>query len=70
MVNVLIIGSGAREHAIATTFLKSEQVAQVFCAPGNPGMQASGIQTVAIAENDFEKVALFAEQQPIDLVFV
>lgn len=70
MVNVLIIGSGAREHAIATTFLKSEQVAQVFCAPGNPGMQASGIQTIAIAENDFEKVALFAEQQPIDLVFV
>lgn len=70
MFNVLVIGSGAREHAIATTFLKSKQVATVFCAPGNPGMQASGIQTVAILENDFGQLATFAAKQQIDLVFV
>ncbi|CAM4345728.1 phosphoribosylamine--glycine ligase [Weissella hellenica] len=70
MFNVLVIGSGAREHAIATTFLHSQQVQTVFCAPGNPGMQISGIETVAISENDFEKLAIFAVQQQIDLVFV
>lgn len=70
MFNVLVIGSGAREHAIADTFLNSQQVKSVFCAPGNPGMQMSGIETVAISENDFEKIALFVTQQQIGLVFV
>ncbi len=70
MANVLVIGTGAREHAIAVTFLNSDQVETVFCVPGNSGMQSDGIQTVAISEKDFEKVALFAQQQQIDLVFV
>ena len=70
MFNVLVIGSGAREHAIANTFLHSNQVQTVFCAPGNPGMQLSGIETVAISENNFEKLSIFSTQQLIDLVFV
>lgn len=70
MANVLVIGTGAREHAIAVTFLNSDQVETVYCVPGNSGMQSDGIQTVAISEKDFEKVALFAQQQQIDLVFV
>lgn len=70
MKNVLVIGAGAREHAIAVTFIRSRQVARVYCAPGNPGMVKSGIQLAAIAENDFESLAEFIEQKQVDLVFV
>ena len=38
MTKVLIIGSGAREHALAQTFLKSPQVDEVIVTPGNDGM--------------------------------
>ncbi len=44
MYNVLIIGSGGREHAIAWSIAKDEKVSNVFCAPGNAG-------TELIAEN-------------------
>lgn len=70
MKNVLVIGAGAREHVIATTFMRSQQVEKVYCAPGNAGMVKSGVQLVAIAENDFESVAEFVEQKHVDLVFV
>ena len=70
MKNVLVIGAGAREHAIAATFIRSRQVDRVYCAPGNPGMVKSGIQLAAIAENDFESLAEFIEQKQVDLVFV
>ena len=38
MKKVLVIGSGAREHALAQAFFRSEQVEQVIVAPGNDGM--------------------------------
>ena len=42
--NVLILGSGGREHAFAWAFAKDDNVGQVYCAPGNGG-------TSEIAEN-------------------
>lgn len=36
-VNVLVVGSGGREHALAWKLAQSEQCTQLFCAPGNPG---------------------------------
>ena len=45
-MKVLVIGSGAREHAIAHTLLKGESVEEVTVAPGNPGIEADGIKTV------------------------
>ncbi|MDK7260543.1 phosphoribosylamine--glycine ligase family protein, partial [Gardnerella vaginalis] len=41
MPNVLVIGSGGREHALAYQFALSQQVNKVFVAPGNPGMPLS-----------------------------
>ncbi|WEV58147.1 phosphoribosylamine--glycine ligase [Ligilactobacillus acidipiscis] len=70
MKNVLVIGSGAREHALGATFLRSPQVDRVYCAPGNPGMVQSGIRLVDIAENEFEELAEFVGQKEIALVFV
>ncbi len=37
-MNVLVIGSGGREHALAWRLAQSESVGQVYCSPGNPGM--------------------------------
>ena len=44
-LKVIVIGSGAREHAIAHTLLKGESVESVYCIPGNPGMEKDGIIT-------------------------
>lgn len=70
MAKVLVIGSGAREHALAQTFLKSPQVTDVFCAPGNPGMVRDNIQTIDIEELDFDGLVEFAKDKLIDLTFV
>ena len=70
MANVLVIGSGAREHVVAATFMKSSQVDHVYCAPGNPGMKKDGIQIAAIDETDFETLGDFVENHQVDLVFV
>lgn len=70
MANVLVIGSGAREHAIAATMLKSPQVTNVYCAPGNPGMKRDNIQIVDIDEMDFPKLVEFAKEHLVDLTFV
>ena len=47
---VLVIGSGAREHAVAYTLLKGAAVGTVYCAPGNPGMASDGIRTVRLMD--------------------
>lgn len=70
MAKVLVIGSGAREHAIAVTMLKSPQVENVYCAPGNPGMKKDNIHTVDIDEMDFPSLVEFAKEHLIDLTFV
>jgi phosphoribosylamine--glycine ligase len=45
-MNVLVVGSGGREHALAWKLLQSPQVETVYCAPGNPGM--AGIRTLPV----------------------
>ena len=69
-MKLLVIGSGGREHAIAYHLLKSPQVEKVFCAPGNPGMQADGIECLEIKENDFEALVDLAKSEQIDWTFV
>ncbi|CAM3140900.1 phosphoribosylamine--glycine ligase [Lactiplantibacillus plajomi] len=70
MAQVLIVGSGGREHAIAKAMQASSQVTTIFCAPGNPGMLLDDIQTVAIDEMDFASLAAFARDNAVDLTFV
>lgn len=70
MKTVLIIGSGAREHALAQTFLRSQQVSQVIVAPGNDGMTDSGIQRESILATDLPALRNFALAQAVDLTFV
>lgn len=69
-MNLLVIGSGGREHAIAYHFLKSPKVDAVYCAPGNPGMALDGIKCVDIREDEFEKLVNFAKEKQIEWTFV
>ncbi len=70
MAIVLIIGSGAREHALAQTFAQSDQVKQIYVAPGNPGMKDAKIKLVDIATSDQTALATFAKHHVIDLTVV
>jgi len=54
--NVLVVGSGGREHALAWKLQQSQNVAKVFCAPGNGGISNS----VPIEAKDFDSLAEFA----------
>ena len=51
--NVLVIGNGGREFAIAKKLKQSPKVDHVYCAPGNVGMPTVGVEPVAIEELDF-----------------
>lgn len=69
MANVLVIGSGGREHAIAYKFSKSALVDTVYVAPGNPGM-CDVATIVNIKANESDKIIEFCQSENIDLVFV
>ena len=68
-MKVLIIGSGGREHAIATAVNKSKRVDKIYCAPGNAGIAAIA-ECVSIGVMEFDKMADFAVDNKIDLVIV
>tara|TARA_R110002049_G_scaffold61834_7_gene165864 strand:- start:761 stop:2044 length:1284 start_codon:yes stop_codon:yes gene_type:complete len=70
-MNVLIIGSGGREHALAWKAAQSADVETVYVAPGNAGTAAeSGLENVAIDVLDFAALADFAEQNAVGLTIV
>ncbi|OCS86967.1 phosphoribosylamine--glycine ligase [Caryophanon tenue] len=68
-MNILVIGSGGREHAIAKQFNEAPSVTNVFVAPGNDGMKQDA-QVVAIDALDFEALATFAKDNDVALTFV
>lgn len=68
-MNVLILGSGGREHALAWKFSQSPLLGQLFIAPGNAGTAAIG-ENISISVNDFERIKSFVLQREIQLVVV
>lgn len=68
-MNILIIGSGGREHALCWKFKQTPRVNKLFCADGNAGI-AQIAECVAIKPNEIEKLADFAGENGIDLTFV
>jgi len=70
-MNVLIIGSGGREHALAWQAARSADVERVFVAPGNAGTAGEpGVENVPVAANDFEGLLGFAREHGVDLTIV
>jgi phosphoribosylamine--glycine ligase len=68
-INLLIIGRGGREHAIAWKAVQSPIVSKVFVAPGNDGI-AESFTCVNINETETEKLILFAKENNIYLTIV
>ena len=68
-MNVLVVGSGGREHALTWKIAQSPLVENVYCAPGNPGM-AREAACVDIGVKDFDKLLAFAKDHGVDLTLV
>ena len=67
---VLVIGSGAREHAIAHALQRGGSVEEVTVAPGNPGMELDGIRTTQIDESNHAALIAFMKDNGYDWAFV
>ena len=67
--NVLVLGSGGREHAIVRQLADSPRKPTIFAAPGNPGtaVQATNVE---LDLNDHEAIAKFCQRDAIDLVII
>jgi len=66
-MNILVVGSGGREHALVWKLAKSET--KIYCAPGNAGI-AQLAECVPIAATDIGALAAFAKEKKIDLTVV
>tara|TARA_B100001287_G_scaffold263309_1_gene254056 strand:- start:2142 stop:3416 length:1275 start_codon:yes stop_codon:yes gene_type:complete len=68
-MNILILGSGGREHAISWKISQSDKCSNLYIAPGNAGTGSVG-NNLSININDFEEVKLNVIEKSIDLVIV
>lgn len=68
-MDVLLIGSGGREHAIAWKLKQSAQLGKLYVAPGNAGTAECG-QNVDIADNDIPALVAFAREKKVGLAVV
>jgi phosphoribosylamine--glycine ligase len=70
-MNVLVIGPGGREHALAWKAAQSDDVGTVYVAPGNAGTAIEpNLENLAIAVNDFAALADFAQANEVGLTIV
>ena len=68
-MNVLIVGSGGREHAIAYCVAKSDKADKIYCVPGNAGI-AEYAECAPIGAMEFDKIVAYAREKQVDLVIV
>lgn len=68
-MRVLVVGSGAREHAIVRALLRDEAVREVHCAPGNAGI-AADVPVSALDVNDAAAVSSLARRLGVELVVI
>ena len=68
-MNVLILGSGGREHAFAWKIAQSKQLENLYIAPGNGGTANCGTN-INISPTDFEAIKQLVWEKDIDLVLV
>src|SRR6476469_9503115 len=68
-MKVLVIGNGAREHALCWKLRQSPLLTDLYCAPGNPGIAALA-DRVPLAAEEVHRLADFATEMRIDLTVV
>lgn len=69
-MNILVLGSAGREHAICDAFIKSKKLTKLYCLPGNAATDLIAQNISDIALNDHEKIIKFCQNNNIDLVFI
>jgi len=68
-MRILVVGGGAREHALCWKIAASPLCSKLYCAPGNPGIAAEAT-CVPIAADDIDGLLAFARQEEIDLAVI
>lgn len=68
-MNILIVGGGGREHAIAHAVKKSPKADKIYCAPGNAGIEEIA-ECADIKVMEFDRLVKFAKKKEIDLAIV
>ena len=68
-MNILLVGSGGREHALAWKILQSPLLTRLVCAPGNPGMAAIA-ETRAVGATEVARLVELAREIAADLVVI
>jgi phosphoribosylamine--glycine ligase len=68
-MNILLLGSGGREHALAWKIAQSSKTDTLYIAPGNAGTASAGIN-VPIGVNDFRQIGEFVVENRVDMVVV
>ncbi len=68
-MNVLVVGSGGREHAMVRAISRSPLCKKVYCAPGNGGTSKEG-ENIPIAADDVRELLAFAKDRSVDLTVV
>ena len=68
-MNILLLGSGGREHALAWKIAQSEKCRKLYIAPGNAGTSNCG-ENVNIKADDFEALKVFCEEHNVNMVVV
>ena len=68
-MNILLLGSGGREHAFAWKIVNSPNCNQLFVAPGNAGT-ASIAKNISISPTDFKALAEFSIENQVDMIVV
>lgn len=72
-MNILILGSGGREHALANAYAKSKKVKKIYIAPGNPFINFTNKKVISLSEvssTNFEKIIEQIKKLKVDLVDV
>ena len=69
-MNILLLGSGGREHALAWKIAQSALVENLYVAPGNAGTAEVAVNVDGLKADDFEGVARFALEKSIDMLVV
>lgn len=69
-MNILLLGSGGREHALAWRIRRSAQCDKLFVAPGNPGMESVATCLPEVGVNDFAAIADVVRREQIALLVV
>src|SRR5665213_1601472 len=76
-MKILVIGSGGREHALVWKLAQSPHLTQLWCAPGNAGIEQERlaktgelVECVNIAAEDLPKLLAFAQEKKVDLTVV